>query len=462
MFPATTYASRRQQLRQQVKNGVLFFLGNTESPMNYTDNAYPFRQDSTFLYFFGLDAPDLVAVIDTESGEEILFGNDFTMNDIIWMGPQPSMQDKADQVGVQQVQPMSKLEEYLQKAIAQSRTVHHLPPYRAENAAAIERLLGIERGKTKESASISFIKGIVTLRSIKSSEELEELERALAYCSAMHTAAMKTAKEGMYEFEVAGLIEGTARACGGRISFPVILTIHGETLHNHYYGNMLSSGKLVINDSGAETAMHYAGDITRTFPVDKHFTQQQKEIYSIVLRTNETTITAVRPGIPFKEVHLLAARTIASGLKELGIMKGDVDEAVTRGAHALFLPHGLGHMLGLDVHDMEDLGEDSVGYGETMTRSTQFGLRSLRMARTLEPGHVITIEPGIYFIPALIDLWKSENKFTQFIEYGKLDAYRSYGGTRIEDDIVVTNNGGRIIGQPIPKSIAEIEAMRAS
>ena len=299
------------------------------------------------------------------------------------------------------------------------------------------------------------------MASIKDAEEIEQIEKAVTISGNMHVATMMAAKAGMKEAELAGIAEGIAVSGGGHLAYPIILTINGQTLHNHYHGNTLQSGQLVLGDFGAETSMHYAGDITRTYPVDKTFTTQQKEIYQIVLNALESSIAALKPGVRYLDVHLAAARIIAAGLKDLGLMKGDIDEAVAQGAHAMFFPHGLGHMLGLDVHDMEDLGEDLVGYTEELKRSTQFGLKSLRLARALQAGFVLTVEPGCYFIPELIDQWQADGKFTDFINYDQLEKYRSFSGVRIEDNVLVTENGSRILGEPIPKTIEAVEQVRA-
>ena len=460
MFSAKTYIKRRQLLQKKVKSGLLLFLGNEESSMNYQDNHYHFRQDSSFLYFFGLDMPSLAAVIDIDNNETILFGDELTIDDIVWTGPQPALTSLANSVGIQKVLPKKELSTYLKTAKKRKQPVHFLPPYRPENKIKLNEYLGIPIKGLASLASIPLVKAIVDLASIKSAEEVAEIEKAVNITGQMHLAAMKYAKPGMTEAEVTGIVHGIAISGGGNLSYPIILTINGQTLHNHYHGNILKKGRLLLGDFGAETAMHYAGDITRTFPVAKKFTTQQKEIYQIVLDANLACIKASKPSVLYKSVHLQAAKIMAEGLKALGIMKGDIDEAVKNGAHALFFPHGLGHMMGLDVHDMEDLGEDLVGYSETVKRSTQFGLRSLRLGRALEPGFVITVEPGLYFIPELIDRWESEQKFTQFINYSQLKAYRNFGGIRIEDNVLITKNGQRVLGDPIPKTIKEVEKIR--
>ncbi|MBD3413793.1 MAG: M24 family metallopeptidase [Candidatus Aminicenantes bacterium] len=461
MFDSKIYRERRKRLQKKIDHGLILFLGNEESPMNYPDNAYRFRQDSNFLYFFGLDSPGLAGIIDVDEDKEILFGDDVDVEDIIWMGEKPFLKDRAAKVGVTHVSPRAQLADVLTRALEKNRKFHFLPVYREQTSLQIQNLLNIEAAKVNDCISKSLIKAVVDLRSKKSKPEVEQIEEALKITYQMHTTAMKMAIPGKYEREIAGAIEGIALSYGANISFPIILTVNGQILHNHYHGNKLRQGQLMVNDSGAESVMHYAADITRTIPVGGKFTSKQGEIYEIVLNAQETAIQASIPGRKNKDVHIKAVKVIASGLKELGIMKGDVDEAVKAGAHALFMPHGLGHMMGLDVHDMEGLGEDHVGYDKKTERSDQFGLAYLRMAKELKPGYVLTVEPGIYFIPALIDKWFKENKLTEYIDYQKLDQYRDFGGIRIEDDILITEKGQRILGKPIPKTIAQVEAITA-
>ena len=458
MFNAEVYSNRRKSLSIKVKSGIILILGNTESPMNYPSNTYNFRQDSNFLYFFGLNCPGMAGIIDCETGKDYIFGNDFDIDDIIWMGPQPSTKDLALAAGVENTMPFNKLGEFIYSAQSSGKTIHFLPPYRAENKILLHELLNTPVAYLKERASIPLIKGIVALRSIKDEYEIAELEKVQEVAFTMHTTAMKYTRPGIYESDIAGIIEGIALSCKGKVSFPVICSIHGETLHNHYHGNIMKDGDLLIVDAGAESEMNYCTDHTRTFPVNGKFSQKQKEVYEIVLKANQECIKAIKPGIKYQEVHLLSAKIIAEGLKSIGLMKGDTDAAVKNGAHALFYPHGLGHMMGLDVHDMEDLGENYVGYDEETSRIDQFGTAYLRLGRKLEPGFVMTVEPGIYFIPALIDLWKSENKFTEHIDYEKVNEYRDFGGIRIEDDILVTKDGYKLLGNPIPKTVEEIEA----
>lgn len=459
MFNKTIYTTRRDELLRAVNNGIIFIPGNEESPMNYAANPYHFRQDSTFLYYLGLDLPGLACIMDADNNETIIFGEDPGIDDIIWMGPQTLLKEQAAAVGVSKVEPAIKLSEYLEDARNRGRKIHLLPPYREQHISLIGTSLGLPRDQVSDSGSAKLIKAVIAQRSVKGPEEIEELIKAQAIAYEMHTTAMQMAKAGVYEHEISGYIEGITLAAGGNVAFPVILSKRGEILHNHYHGNLLSDGDLVINDSGAENKMHYASDITRTFPVSGEFTSRQKEIYQIVLDSQVKAIEATKPGIKNQTLHLQTAKVISEGLKDLGIMKGDPDEAVNQGAHALFFPHGLGHMLGLDVHDMENLGEDLVGYDENTRRSDQFGLAYLRLGKELQAGYVFTIEPGIYFIPELIKKWKSEKKFEAFINYAKVEEYLDFGGIRIEDDILVTENGYEVIGKPIPKTIVKVEQM---
>lgn len=459
MFSADTYRQRRARLRSQVETGLILFPGNAESPMNYPDNPYPFRQDSSFLYFFGLDLANLTAVIDVDSEREVIFGDDLTVEDLVWMGRQPALRDQCEEVGVLEALPLKKLDTVLRDAVREGRQIHFLPQYRAENVLRITRSLGIAPGEIPRRVSESLIKAVVAQRSIKSHEEIEEIEIALTIAHEMHTHAMALSKPGMYEREVVGAMEGIALSRGGHLSFPTIFSIHGEILHNHHHGNVMSEGDIVVNDSGAEAPSHYASDITRTIPVGGRFTEQQRHLYEIVLRAQTQAIEAVKPGVEFRNTHRLASEVLVSGLKELGLMKGDVEEAVEAGAHALFFPCGVGHMMGLDVHDIEGLREDYVGYTDTIERRPEFGWRSLRLAKALEPGFVVTVEPGIYFIPELIDRWEAERKFEPFINYDAVDGYRDFGGIRIEDDLLVTDTSHRLLGKPIPKTIENVEEM---
>lgn len=457
MFEKHIYSNRRNALKKQISKGIALFLGNQESAMNYPANTYHFRQDSTFLYFFGLNDPDMAAVIDFESGEEIIFGNDVDIDDIIWMGPQPAVAHKAALCGVSMTKPFNDLFTYFEKN--KGRFVHFLPPYRGKTAILLEKLTGVKPDEQKKNASAEFIKAVVALRSVKDDVEIEAIEKAMEVGWLMHTTGLKMAREGVYEREIAGAMEGVALAHGCVVSFPVILTKNGQTLHNHYHGNRLEKGNLVLVDAGIESSEHYCTDHTRTYPVGGTFTSKQKDIYSIVLKSQKEAIDMIKPGIRYRDVHLHSALVIAEGLKALGLMTGDMKEAVALGAHAMFFPHGLGHMMGMDVHDMEDLGENYVGYDENTTRSTLFGTAYLRLGKELRERYVLTVEPGLYFIPALIEKWKNENMFPQFINYTKAMEYLDFGGIRIEDDVLVTPGGSKVFGKPIPKEVDEIERL---
>jgi len=457
MFSSQTYITRRQYLKQKISKGIIVLLGNVDSPMNYTDNTYYFRQDSSFLYFFGLDFQNLAAVIDVESGEEIIFGNDVSIEDVIWMGSQIPLKEKAEKVGIAMTEPFRNMQLFIDKAIGAGRKIHFLPPYRAENKLLLNELLSISVSKLNAYSSLELIKAIVELRSVKELQEIEEIRKACSVGHQMHVTAMTMAKTGIWEQTIAGTIEGIAIAGGGMVSFPVILSQNGETLHNHNHSGYLQDGRLLLVDAGAEIGSHYASDFTRTVPVSGKFTQKQREIYEIVLAANNRGRELTKPGSTYLSVHLAAAEVIASGLIELGLMKGNAKEAVRNGAHALFMPHGLGHMLGLDVHDMEDLGQIHVGYDDETRPVDQFGTAYLRMGRKLRPGFVITNEPGIYFIPALIEKWKSEKINSDFINFDRLSSYLDFGGIRLEDDILVTKVGCEIIGDRIPITPDEIE-----
>ena len=458
MFTAETYIKRREALREKVQSGIILILGNVEAPANYPDNTYKFRQDSSFLYFFGQSHPGYAGIMDIESGEDIFFGTDVDIDDIIWMGPQPSIKELAAQVGVQKSQPFCQLKEVVGKAIAQGRKVHFLPPYRYANMMLLEELMGIKASAVKKYASVELIKAVVNLRAVKEACEIEELDLACNIGYEMHTAAMRLCKPGVSEQYITGVLEGIAASYGSMVSFPVILTQHGETLHNHDHSHSLELGRMMLTDCGAERLSNYCSDHTRTIPVGGKFEGRQKDIYNIVLACHDKALDITCPGITYKEVHLEVCKVLAQGLKDLGLMKGNVDEAVAAGAHALFLPHGLGHMMGLDVHDMEDLGQIYVGYDDEVQPSTQFGLASLRMGRRLKEGYVMTDEPGCYFIPALIDQWRAEKKHTDFINYDAIESFKDFGGIRLEDDILITPEGSRFLGEKkIPITIEEVE-----
>lgn len=459
MFQVEVYVQRRKILCEKIGSGLILFWGNDESPMNYADNTYHFRQHSTFLYYFGIDIPSLAAIIDVDNQRQIIFGDDFTIDDIVWRGPQPTVTELAMKCGIEETQPTVKLYTILKEAQASRKLIHFLPPYRPENKIKLLRLLNIRPDEVNINASSELVKAVISQREIKSTEEIAEIEKAVDISVDMHVAAIKMARPGMTEAQIAARVYETALAQNCQIAFPIIATINGQTLHNHSHHNLLKEGDLFLVDAGAESELHYAGDLSSTFPVSKTFTTIQKVIYQASLKAHEAAVNCIAPKVRFMDVHLAACRSLATSMKALGLMKGDIDEAVAAGAHALFFPCGTGHMMGLDVHDMEDLGEVWVGYdGEA--KSTQFGLKSLRLAKELRPGHVFTIEPGIYFIPELIDLWKSENKFGQFLNWNEIEKFRNFGGIRNEENFLVTETGFKKLGKDKPKTIAEIEALR--
>jgi Xaa-Pro aminopeptidase len=461
MFKSEVYTKRREELHKRMKTGLGLFIGNAEASMNYPANTYHFRQDSDFLYYFGLDLPGFTGVMDFDSGKDLIFGNDVDLDDIIWMGPQPTVKEFALKCGIVKTAPMSKVEETIKDALSKKRKIHFLPPYRGETKMILGSLLKENPCKMKTLTSVDLVKAVISMRSIKEKVEIDEIEKAVGIAYDMHVTAMKMCRQGVKEQDIFGTIEGIALAKGGGTSFPIILSVNGQTLHNHEHGNILKKGRMMVTDAGAETNLHYSSDITRTTPVGGKFSQQQKDIYEIILKANTEAIKATRPGISNRDLHFTACKIIASGMKELGLMKGDVDEAVAAGAHALFMPHGLGHMMGLDVHDMEALGENFIGYNNEVKRSDQFGLAFLRFALPYKPGHVFTVEPGCYFIPELIEKWKAEGKFKDFINYSKIVNYMSIGGIRIEDDVLITEKGHKVLGKPIPKTVKEVESVCA-
>lgn len=458
MFDQQIYINRREELRKKFKSGLLLFLGNDEAPINYPGNTYNFRQDSSFLYYFGLPIPNLVGIIDVDENKEYLFGYEYTLEDIVWMGPQPKLAGLAERVGVQNSDSISKLKKFLKTKKKNGSRIHFLPLYRGEHILKLASLLDEDPSKIIKKASKKLIQAVVEQRSVKAPEEVSEIEYALEIAYQMHTTAMRMAKPGLTENDIYAALNGIALSLGNGVSFHPIISINGQTLHNHFHGNQLREGRLLVCDAGAESYEFYASDITRTIPVGGKFSQRQKDIYEIVLTAQKNAINMLKPGVKHVDVHLTAAKIIAAGLIQLGIMKGNPGEAVKAGAHALFFPHGLGHMMGLDVHDMEGLGEQYVGYDDKTKRSEQFGLAYLRLAKELKPGFVFTCEPGIYFIPELIDQWKAKKKLKNYINYDKVEEYRNFGGIRIEDNILVTENGYKVLGRPIPKEISDVEA----
>jgi len=458
MFKASVYTKRRERLKEQIGSGIALFPGNVDAAFNYPANPYHFRQDSNFLYFFGLDHAGMAGIVDADTGEDWIFANDIDIEDIIWMGQLPSVKELAAGAGIEKTAPYSKLADYIRDAHDKGRKIHYLPTYRGETVIELSSLLGLANGEVKPGASVDLIRAVVEQRSVKDEYEIAEIEKAVDVAYLMHTTAMKMAMPGVSEQEIAGTIEGISMAKGGPVSFPIILSINGQILHNHHHGNILHEGRMMVTDAGAETSMHYASDITRTVPVGGKFNERQRPVYQAVLDALVKSASVLKPGLPNREAHFLAAETIVSGLKDIGLMKGDVKEAVANGAHTLFFPHGLGHMMGMDVHDMEGLGENYVGYDDEIKRSDQFGTAYLRMGRRLQEGFVMTVEPGCYFIPPLIDQWKAEGKNKDFINYDLVETYKDFGGIRIEDDVLITADGYRLLGKPIPKTIEDIEA----
>lgn len=457
MFSLEVYRHRRQRLINQIDNGLILLLGNVETPFNSVDNCYRFRQDSSFLYFCGLDQAGLAVILDADSGEETLFGTDAGLEDTIWSGPTPSLAEKSEQVGIANSDSFERLEKVLANAMRSGRTIHFLPTCRAENLITLMHLTGMNADTLKKSISQSLIEVVVALRSTKGAEEIGELDEAADLGFQLHTTAMGMAAPGVYEWEISGALEAVAAKAGRMLSFPPIVTVRGETLHNHQRANRLKKGDLLLVDAGVESALHYASDHTRTCPVSGSFNMRQREIYMIVLRGLERAREIIRPGISYLDVHLDVCRILVDGLKELGLMQGSTEQAVAAGAHALFMPHGLGHMIGLDVHDMEDLGEDFVGYNNTIKRSNQFGTSRLRLGRELEENFAVTVEPGIYFIPALIERWQKDQLNHKFINFSRLESYLDFGGIRLEDDVLVTAKGNRLLGKSLPLKIDELE-----
>lgn len=457
MFSRETYISRRNELKKRMGSGLILFIGNDETGSNYEDNTYDFRQDSSFLYYFGLPYAGLNAIIDIDNDKDIIFGDELTIDSIVWMGNQPTLHEKAATRGIDTTKPSDEIKSYLEKAAKSGQKIHYLPTYRAEHKLKLLDWLNIKPGA--EQPSVDLIRAIVDMRNHKTEEEIEEIERACNVTADMHIAAMKALRPGMHEYEIVAVIESVATANGCRLSFPTIATTHGQTLHNHAHHHLVKPGDMLLVDAGAETPMGYAGDMSSTICADKTYTSRQKLIYDLQVAMHLAAVDALKPGVPFKDVYELSAEVMCRGLKDLGIMKGDPAEAVAAGAHAMFYPHGLGHMMGLDVHDMENLGEIWVGYnGEP--KSTQFGRKSLRLARKLEPEFVHTIEPGIYFIPELIDYWKSEKRFADFINYAELENWRDFTGVRNEEDYLITADGARRLGKKIPLTTEEVEALR--
>lgn len=458
MLTPATYRDRRARLAKALGKGIVLFLGNDEVGMNYSANVYPFRQDSSFLYFWALDQPGLAAVIDIDAKTDTVFGDDVTLADVVWSGPQPTIASRAAEAGAKKTAASGKLADVVQTALEKKRPVHFLAPYRAEHVVKLAALTGIKPEKVRDKRSIVFHNAVAAQRLYKTAEEIADIEMAVDVSREMYLAAMRAAAPGLKEHQIVAEIAKVVMARGCTYAFPPICSVHGETLHNPFYRNTLSVGDVMVLDSGVETPSRNTSDITRTIPVSGTFSSQQRAIYEAVLRAQMGAISAIKPGVPYRDVHLGAAKSFVTDLTSMGLMKGNADEAVAAGAHALFFPHGLGHMMGMDVHDMENLGEDIVGYGPGLERSPQFGLNYLRLARKLEPGFVLTVEPGLYFIPALIDQWKAKKTNAAFLNFKEIDKFRDARGYRIEDDVVVTATGCRVLGPAIPKTVADVEA----
>ncbi len=469
MFSKEVYARRRQTLVAKMadsaaegKRGIALFIGNTEAPAQYKDNCYKFRQDSTWLYFFGIDQPLYAAIIDLDNGNETIFANDVEIGDIIWMGPQPSVASVAASVGVEKSAPYTDLNAAVAKVLAEGRPVHFVKPSRYYNTMKIASLLGCGTDEVAGRFSLALTKAIISMRLVKEDCEIEAIDDACNLGYEMHTVARNSIVPGIIEQEIVGKMDGVTLSKGWGVSFPTILTQHGETLHNHLHDKIIEPGKLMVIDAGAESNVHYASDFTRTYPTSGKFTAKQREIYQIVCDCNEFAFSMTRPGISYREVHLKTMHLMLEELRALDIVRGDVQDMVEAGIAGLFMPHGLGHNMGLDVHDMEDYGENYVGYDDDQSRSPQLGLGSLRMARKLVPSNVITDEPGIYFIPALIEKWKSEKTDQGFVNYQKLESYYDFGGIRLEDDVLVTADGARRLGKErLPISPDDVEAAMA-
>ncbi len=461
MFTADIYAKRRAELRRRVGHGLILLPGNVESPMNYPNNAYHFRQDSTFLYFFGHNVPMLAGVIDADSGEETLYGDDFTVDDIIWMGPQATVADLAARVGMADAKPMAALAADVRRAISQGRAVHYLPPYRGETKLQLADMLGIAAGMLHDRKSLDLLFAVAEMREIKGAEEISALEEAFDIGYRMHTTAMRMTRAGRSEHEIAGAVDGVAMSYGTGVSFSTILSQHGEVLHNHDHSGILESGRLLLCDAGGEHLNNYVSDHTRTFPVNGRFTQKQKDIYNIVLAAHDAAESVLRADMMYSDYSDAAFRTIIEGLRDLGLVRGSVDDALAAGAGFLFMPHGLGHGIGLDVHDCENIGERSFDFGELAERAKASACCITRQWWRLREGTVLSDEPGIYFVPALIDKFRAEGKCKGIVDYDKLEEYRDFGGIRLEDDLIVTADGARRVGgdRKIPITVEEVEAV---
>lgn len=458
MFSTATYERRRAALRQRLGSGLVLLPGASDAAMRYKGNPYPFVQDGSFLYFFGIDEPDHLGLLDCDTGEARLFGPEDGLDDLIWHGPRPSLASRAERVGAV-AEPISGLVAQLARARAQGRMIHFPPPYRGTGTLFLAELLDRAPTTVKVAASPALIDAVVAIREIKEPDEVAEMERALEVTAAMHAAAMRSIRPGTVESAVVGEMEAVAARGRRRFAYPPILTRRGDILHNFRHEGRLERGDLVINDSGATSSLGYCSDVTRTVPVGGRFEEPARDVYQLVLAAQEQAIAAIRPGVAYRDIHLLAARVIAEGMVAMGLFRGDPGELVADGAHALVFPHGLGHQIGLDTHDMESLGEDRVGYAPGFARSTQTGLSTLRLAKPLRKGMVVTVEPGVYFISPLIERWAAEGRFGDRINWSAVRTLVGLGGVRIEDDVLVTKSGGRVLGPPIPKSVDAVEAL---
>lgn len=461
MFAENIYIARRRALRERLRTGIVLLPGNVDAPINFAHNAHPFRQDATFRYFFGINRPGLVALLDLESGEDVVFGDDATLDDEIWLGKTPSLASECERAGCRTVRGYAALQAALDSARRDARKLHFLPPYRAATTLEIGRLMGVAPQEVARCASTALIDALVALREVKGAEEIEQIEAALAVTDEMHRAAMRAVRPGAREREGVAQMHAVLAQHGVLEAYQSVFTKRGEILHNFNYDGRLAPGDLVVNDSGATSAFGYASDITRTLPVSGQFDTRQRELYTLLLEAQDIGIRGSRPGVRYADVHRAVVTHLAGGMLQMGIFKGSVSDIVSSGAYAVVFPHGLGHQLGLDVHDMESYGEDRVGYDVQTPRSTQFGLRSLRMGKPLKAGMVLTVEPGIYFIEALIERWAAERRHEGLIDYATLRACVGLGGMRVEDEIEITATGARVMGPPIPKTVSEIEAAMA-
>jgi Xaa-Pro aminopeptidase len=461
MFEKQVYIDRRNRLRNAIGSGIVVLVGNDICPVNFEANSYPFRQDSSFLYFFGLDRPGLIGMLDLEGGKDFVFGDDPGEDAVIWTTPSTPLREECEHVGVVDSESKENGLTFLRRHALKGGVVHYLPQYQSLNVIILSDVLGVACNEINRNTSTALIQEVVAQRSVKSDVELVEIEKALDVSFEMHTAAIRKSVVGMCESDVVAMIDGVPKAKNLRNSFSTILTVRGEILHNPFYTNYLKEGDIVVHDSGAETSMGYASDITRTYPVSPKFNQEQRDVYQIVLDAQARAVELVRPGREFRDIHAAAGKVILDGLKTMGVVRGVTEDALAQGVHTLFFPCGLGHLMGLDVHDMEALGENWVGYTSEIKRRDEFGWRNLRLGKALNEGYVITIEPGIYFNPVLTDRWRASGKYTEFVDFDRCESFQNFGGVRVEDDYVVTNDGSRLLGRPIPKAISEIEQLRS-